>query len=459
MFFLQATRSRQGARSANAVRCEPGHLKAQSLNEESFLSISNFRLYATKARTLLKFLHAADLHIDSPLRGFSGATGAPLPQIRSAPRAAFEALVRLAHEEEVDFVILAGDVTDGSWRDMGTASFFNAQLKALAPIPVFIKRGNHDAEADLLSKLPTLPNVFTFSSRRPHTFHVDGLNVALHGQSYASRSVVDNIAANYPAPMPGMLNIGVLHTGLGGYDGHERYAPCTLQELIAHGYDYWALGHIHSREELCQEPLIIYPGNLQGRHIRETGPKGCYIVEGEKGALKAQFRELDVVRWFDSTIDVAGADDAGAVLGDACRHIEALQRTNPGRMIAVRMTLTGTTNAHIDLVRDRTRWEDDLRDRVAPESWLIELRIRTTVAVDLEALRQQGTLQGALFRAIDVLKLAPHEDDGVAAVVKPLRDKIPPQVVAQYGTALDDPAVLTAALESAERLLLAEISP
>ncbi len=408
-------------------------------------------------RCELKFLHAADLHIDSPLRGLEGATDAPLAQIRSAPRAAFEALVRLAHEEGVDFVILAGDVTDGAWRDMGTASFFNAQLKALSPIKVYIKRGNHDAEANLLGNLPALPNVFTFSALRPETFHVDGLPVALHGQSYARRAELNDIAANYPEAEPGLLNIGVLHTGLGGYDGHEPYAPCTLQALIARGYDYWALGHIHTREELHQDPLIIYPGNLQGRHIRETGPKGCYIVEGEKGALRATFRELDAVRWFDATIDVAGVEDAATALAKACAHVEALQRANASRLIAVRMTLTGATDAHRELVREHVALEDDLRARVAPESWLIALRLKTMPTIDLDGVRNQDDLQGALFRSIAGLKAAPLDDAGVAAAVKALREKIPSQVVAQYGTALDDPAVLSAALDGAERLLLAEI--
>lgn len=341
---------------------------------------------------------------------------------------------------------------------MGTASFFNAQLKALAPIPVFVKRGNHDAEANLLGNLPALPHVFTFSSRRPETFRIEEHRVALHGQSYAKRAELNDISATYPAPEPGYLNIGVLHTGLGdGYTGHEPYAPCTLASLIAHGYDYWALGHIHTREELHHDPLIIYPGNLQGRHIRETGPKGCYIVEGEQGALRATFHELDVVRWFDETIDVAGVDDAATALALACEHIERLQHANAGRLLAVRLTLTGATDAHRDLVREQAALEEDLRARVAPESWLVELRMQTMPTIDLDAVRQRDDLQGALFRSIEALRAAPQDDQGVAAAIKPLREKLSTHLVAQYGTALDDPKVLSAALDGAERLLLAEI--
>jgi DNA repair exonuclease SbcCD nuclease subunit len=406
----------------------------------------------------VKFLHAADLHFDSPLRGLSAAGDAPLEQIRSAPRAAFQALVRLAHEEDVDFVILAGDVTDGAWKDMGTASFFNAQLKALAPIPVYIKRGNHDAEADLLSKLPALPHVHTFSSKHPQTFHVGGLSVAIHGQSYPKKAVSENLAANYPAPEPGMLNIGVLHTGLaGGYTGHESYAPCTLPQLITHGYDYWALGHIHAREELHADPLIIYPGNLQGRHVGEVGPKGCYIIEGEKGTLRATFHELDVVRWFESSIDVSDADDAKSALGEAFSYIEDLKGKHSGRLIAVRMTLIGSTAAHHELARDAAQLEQDLRDRVAPESWLVALRVHTMPLTDIEAICAQESLQGALFRSIAALKADPEADPILAMELKKLQQKIPHQVRELYQTDLEHPTTLGAALDGAERILLAEM--
>lgn len=405
---------------------------------------------------IVKFLHAADLHIDSPLRGLDGASGAPLEKIRSAPRLALQRLVKLAHDEKVDFVIFAGDVTDGSWRDMGTASFFNAQLKALAPIPVFIKRGNHDAEADLLDSLPPLPHVHNFPKRKAATFYVDGIPVAVHGQSYAKKAELNDLAANYPAPESGKLNIGVLHTSLTGYDGHDPYAPTTLANLIARGYDYWALGHIHMREELCQDPLIIYPGNLQGRHMRETGPKGCYIVEGEKGSLKARFCELDVVRWFECTLDVAEHDDASGAIAAAVAYIESLPQV-PERMNAIRLTLTGATSAHGELVRERALLEEQLRDRVAPESWLVALRLDTIPSVDLNDLRAQDDWQGALFRGIDALKAAPQDDTGIASAVKALRAKLPPQVVKDYQLDLEDPEVLRAALVAAEQLLLAEI--
>jgi len=405
----------------------------------------------------MRFLHAADLHIDSPLRGLAGAADAPLDAIRSAPREAFKRLVKLAKDEDVDFVIIAGDVTDGGWRDMGTASFFNAQLKALDPIPVYIKRGNHDAEADLLDRLPPLPNVFNFPKNKPATFFVDGLNVALHGQSYAKKAELSDLAANYPAPEPGMLNIGVLHTSLMGYDGHDPYAPCSLKSLIARGYDYWALGHIHKREELSLDPLIIYPGNLQGRHVRETGPKGCYLIEGEKGALTARFCELDVVRWFESTLSVADAEDASIAMAAAVKHIESLQRANPDRLNAVRLTLTGTSAAHNDLVRERVLHEEDLRDRVQPQSWLVSLRIKTAPNIDVDALRAQDDWQGALFRGIDGLKANPQQDAGIINAVKALRAKLPAQVVKDHGLNLEDPEVLRAALAGAEQLLLAEI--
>lgn len=406
---------------------------------------------------LVKFLHAADLHIDSPLRGLEAIDGAPVDQIRAAPREAFRAMIRLAKEEDVDFVVLVGDVFDGEWSDIRTGLFFNAELKSLAPIPVYIAHGNHDAETELLRRLPLPEHVHTFSSRKPQTFVIDELGVALHGQSYPRRAVTEDIAANYPRPIAGMTNIGILHTSLNGYADHLTYAPCTLAALRSRGYQYWALGHIHAREELCQDPLIVYPGNLQGRHIREIGPKGCYLVEGTGEDLRATFRELDVVRWFDETVEIGEARDAGEAIALATDHIRALLSANPDRLLCVRMTLSGETAAHRVLCLDRDIHEEDLRSRVAPEAWLVELRLKTFPEQNLARIREQDDLEGRLFQSIEALRSQPQGDAGIRDALKPLKEKLPPRVVKDYGTNLEDEDVLRAALDGAERLLLAEL--
>lgn len=121
--------------------------------------------------------------------------------------------------------------------------------------------------------LPLPSNVRMFSSDAPETFRFElpEVNVALHGQSFKRAETTDNLVRNYPSPIDGWLSIAVLHTGLEGGTEHAAYAPCSLDELKRKGMQYVALGHIHKAEILCEDPWIVMPGNLQGRHIHELG--------------------------------------------------------------------------------------------------------------------------------------------------------------------------------------------
>ena len=231
--------------------------------------------------TDFRFLHAADIHLDSPLKGLSGHDGGTAERIRTATREAFDQLIGLAIDERVAFLIIAGDLYDGDWRDYRTGLFFTAQMGRLneAAIPVYLLYGNHDAESQITRRLMLPENVDVFGTRKPETFRLDELGVALHGQSFREREVTENLALAYPEPIPGAFNIGVLHTGLGGMGGHENYAPCTLADLVNKGYHYWALGHVHQGQILGERPHIVFPGNLQGRHIREAGAMPKNIID------------------------------------------------------------------------------------------------------------------------------------------------------------------------------------
>ncbi len=247
-----------------------------------------------------RFLHAADIHLDSPLRGLDGHDEDIARRIRTAPREAFEKLIAVAIREAVDFVVIAGDLYDGDWKDYRTGLFFARQMGRLNAhgIPAFLLYGNHDAESRITKRLELPPNLRVFQSRRAQTFILDGFGVALHGQSFPERAVTRNLVPDYPSPRRGMFNIGVLHTGLGGMDGHDDYAPCTLADLTAKGYDYWALGHVHRRQVLHERPWVVFPGNLQGRHLRETGPKGAVLVSVEEGEAEWIARAIRAaIRW------------------------------------------------------------------------------------------------------------------------------------------------------------------
>lgn len=329
-----------------------------------------------------RFLHAADIHLDSPLHGLSRYEGVPVDEVRGATRAAFDNLVDRAAQEVVDFVVIAGDLFDGDWRDMGTALYFARAMGRLdaLDIPVFLIAGNHDAASVLTRSVPWPANVRRFESRRPQTHRLDHLGLAVHGQSFANAAVTDNLAAAYPDPVPHAFNIGVLHTALAGHPGHANYAPCSVADLRAKGYDYWALGHVHDYALHCEAPPIVFPGNLQGRNIRETGPKGAVLVEVHDRAVTAMTRiELDVLRWARVEADCGGAADLDAV---RMRVRDALARGHAaaadGRPLISRVALVGET-ALVGALHDAgSTLRDDVRAiaaAISPELWIEKLKL------------------------------------------------------------------------------------
>ena len=278
----------------------------------------------------MKFLHTADLHLDSPLHGLERYPGAPVARIRTATRQALERLVDLAIAEEVSFVLIAGDIYDGDWKDYNTGLYFAAQMSRLrdSEIRVFLISGNHDAASQISKTLRLPENVHTFSHRRPESVEVDQLGVVVHGQSFAKREMLENISAHYPAAIEGLFNIGMLHTSATGRPGHENYAPCSVEELVSKGYHYWALGHVHAREILRENPWIVFPGNTQGRQIRESGVKGASLVTVEDfQVVSVEHRAADVLRWYLCEVDCAEARN-----GDDVMHLvrnEKARGSNP----------------------------------------------------------------------------------------------------------------------------------
>ena len=276
----------------------------------------------------MQFLHASDLHIDSPLRGLDRYEGAPVARLRTATRAALERLVDVAITEHVDFVLFAGDIYDRDWQDFHTGLFFREQMVRLgrANIRVFIVQGNHDAQGVITRQLILPPNVTVFSSRTAQTFRIDELSVAIHGRSFPDRAVDEDLVPAYPPPVPDFFNIGMLHTSLNGRPGHDPYAPTDLATLVSKGYDYWALGHVHAREVVSEAPRVVFPGNLQGRHANETGAKGCEMVTVNAGRIEAEFVALDVVRWHQMAVPLDGHDRLETLGAAVSEALEPMQR-------------------------------------------------------------------------------------------------------------------------------------
>jgi DNA repair exonuclease SbcCD nuclease subunit len=360
----------------------------------------------------VKIVHAADLHLDSPLRGLSSYERAPLEEVRSATRRARSALVELCVEEEVAFLLIAGDLYDGDFRDYSTALNFIEQVARLKEVgtKVVWLRGNHDAANKMTRHLRSSAHVMEMSFEAPQTLVFEDEGIAIHGQGYESRDTTENIALSYPAPLGGLLNFGLLHTALDGREGHAPYAPCTSSQLGAKGYDYWALGHIHKREVVSQEPYIVFPGNLQGRHIKETGPKGATVIQVAHGSIaEVTHRALDVVRWEVIEVDVSTITHWADALDAATSEMARLRDKIGDRVLATRVRFVGASAVHGVLYKERTRLENELRAHAVDqgEIYLERVQLATTGQLAAEALASRHDALGALFRDIELLRADP----------------------------------------------------
>jgi DNA repair exonuclease SbcCD nuclease subunit len=386
---------------------------------------------------VLKFIHTADIHLDSPLSGLAAYKDAPAGLLRTVTRDAFIRLVDEAIEEAVDFMVIAGDLYDGSWKDYNTGHFFCREMGRLnkAGIPVYLLFGNHDADSEMTKKLTLPPNVHQFETRKANTFLINDLKVALHGRSYKEAATVDNLATGYPAAVAGWLNIGVLHTALEGYAAHANYAPCSLAELSAKGYDYWALGHVHEHAILQKDPWVVFPGNLQGRHIRETDARGAILVTADESGIQSVERLLvDVLRWHVVAVDASEANTLEDVVRLVGRAFERLITETPEKIyLSVRVCITGKTAAHGELFGLETQLREEILGQAAGQGidrlWVEKVRIETEPLTDAAHLVARSDAIADLQKFLDE---APADAALLASLLedlRPLVDRVPMEVI------------------------------
>ncbi len=369
----------------------------------------------------MRFIHAADIHLDSPLTGLATYPDAPAQLLRTATRDALENLVSEAIAEQVDFLVIAGDLYDGGWKDFNTGLFFVQQMGRLktAAIPVYLLFGNHDAESEMTKRLVLPDNVHCFPSNKPATFKLPALRVALHGRSFKEAATHENLAVTYPDPVAGWFNIGVLHTALEGNAAHAHYAPCTIAELEARGYQYWALGHVHEHRVWRGACTIAYPGNLQGRHIREAGPRGALLVNvHDDMEIDAVERlHVDVLRWHSLAVDVAAAHTLSEAVQLVGRALESLCASAGELPLAVRVTLTGACAAHGQLfglehqlraevlaqaaiVGNERIWIEKIRIDTTPPNLAASVAARSDAVAELQALLVQAASDPAFLQGL-----------------------------------------------------------
>ncbi|MBV9147056.1 MAG: DNA repair exonuclease [Acidobacteria bacterium] len=412
----------------------------------------------------MKFIHCADVHLDTPLQGLAEYPGAPVQEIRNATRRAFEKVLEAAVSEKVDFLVIAGDLYDTGLKSFESALYFNAQMARLkeAGIDVYLIHGNHDAASKLLKQLRPPSNVHVFRSAEPQTFLIRNLRVALHGQSFATPEITDDLAAGYPEPLAQYFNIGVLHTNLSGISEHANYAPCSLDSLRNKGYQYWALGHVHNRQVLCENPYIVFPGNIQGRHGKEQGEKSCELVTvSESGAISLKSIATSVVPWTELDLDVSACGDAEEVYDKLRSELEETVACARDRVTAVRLRISGLTDAHVELNRD----PEQVRHQAISLAneygsgllWIERVQVATLPRLDRRALLTRDDPVGEVVRMLDAMRADPALLAQLAAVEE-LRKKLPNELFEGTQPISFDSTTLAAALDEADGLLLARLS-
>lgn len=413
----------------------------------------------------IRFLHVSDIHLDSPLVGLDRYPGAPAGELRSSTRAALANLVELAIAERVDFVLVVGDVYDGDWTDFNTGLYWRSQMARLreAGIRVFSVKGNHDAESQITRTLTQPDNVREFASRAAETEVLEALGVAIHGRSFAERATTEDLAATYPQAIPGLLNIGMLHTSLNGRPDHAPYAPTRLDVLRSRGYDYWALGHVHAREVIDEHPRIVYCGNPQGRHARETGPKGCELVEWDGRRLSARAVPLDAVRWQQLVLPTDALGSVSALTQAFLERLAEETAAAGDRLLAVRVAVRGDGPLHRIESSQPGRLAGELRAAAAEAPsgrvWVERVHCELRPGYDRAQLAANRDAVGQLLRLIDAMAAdeALLADLGTRAL-DDLYGKLPAELRAGHDALrLLDADTLRGLLPGAEATLIARL--
>lgn len=378
-----------------------------------------------------RFVHTADLHLDSPLRSLALRDGELAALIGDATRRALVAIVDLCLEERVDALVIAGDLYDGDQTSMKTARFLAGQMDRLhaAGIRVFIARGNHDASSRITRELTLPPNVAVFGGRRADAVPLSAgaLDVVIHGLSFSQPRAPDSLLPRYGPPVDGALNIGVMHTSLDGAPGHDVYAPCPASALHAWGFDYWALGHIHARATPAGARRVVMAGMPQGRDINEAGAKSATLVSvGDDRRITLEERLTSIAQFERLSVDVAGAGDWAQCVSAIGAALEAARERTASEHLVARLTLRGASPLAYRLRRDRDIMRNEAQrqaERIG-RAWIDRLEIdvcapapaRDVAATPFEELRalvhddvvrQPGLRAAALALTQDLLANLP----------------------------------------------------
>lgn len=362
---------------------------------------------------MIKILHTADVHLDAPLRSLALRDESLREAVQAATRAAFARIIDVALSERVAALLIAGDLFDGRARSARTAAFLAAQLDRLraAGIPVFYIKGNHDAENPITGALDLPDNVHVFDARGGKVHLAE--NLWIHGVSFADRHAPDSLLPRFPAPVPGAVNIAMLHTSLAGAAGHDTYAPCSVGDLTGMGFDYWALGHVHKRQVHGEAPWVVMPGMPQGRDIGEAGAKSASLLTLTGGRIDVTEVRTSGVEFIAATRDISDADSDDALRAALRDHLRGVADAVSSDAGVVRLTLTGTPTRYWQILRDQDIWAEAVAAlaRDTGRLWLEKLRL------DIDA-HGDADHAGSATDELASLMAEIHDEPGFAAAAR-----------------------------------------
>jgi len=313
---------------------------------------------------MFKFIHTADIHLDSPLKSLVLRDPQIADLIGGATRRTFEKIIDLCINEQVHALIIAGDLYDGDQRSMKTAAFLTEQMRRLESfgIQVFIIRGNHDSESTITKHLDFPRNVHIFTAQGDVKVLKD-FGVAIHGVSYAERQAPESLLCKYKSPIKGLINIGIMHTSLTGASGHDNYAPCSLRDLTDHGFDYWALGHIHQRRVYSDSsPFIVMPGIPQGRDIGEEGLKSVTVVEMSEMHTQLDERFISDTEFQEIQVDLSNTLEWQQALEKVQSGLKVMRGSVKANHLICRIILVGYSPLYWRLRRDFDLFEAEVKE-------------------------------------------------------------------------------------------------
>ncbi len=404
-----------------------------------------------------RFIHTADIHLDSPLRSLSLRNPDLAGLIGDSTRQALIGIVDLCIEEQVDALIIAGDLYDGDQTSMKTARFLASQLARLseAGIAVYKIRGNHDALSRITQELVLPEGVKVFGKQAEMVMHrADGMAVAIHGLSFAKPQAPESLLPKYRTPEADAINIGIMHTSVGGAPGHDQYAPTSAAELHKAGFDYWALGHIHQRRQHNGPRTVIMPGMPQGRDINEAGEKTVSLVTiGDDHSIQIEERLTSVAQFERVTVDLGSVEDWRTAMEAIANELGKMRNQTRSAHLVARLHLVGATALSWKLRRDRDLLLAEIEQRAEGlgRAWIEKIEIATEAPKASSAgLAADPVSELGLLMEQTIIPAASTRQD-VREMVEDLRNELPAEI---RGFAGDDEAGLVSFVER----LLAESS-